>query len=424
MTNTTTYGETLTVPHDDFPEVTPAEIDKARHESIFGRPEHAGQELYPRMFNISAGFTFQATLRPDVPTPPEYVTVPMHSRSLLDDKGKSVDVAIAQWNTLWEAAQYRRRMFDESDLPPQLHRIADQGDHNVVFVPRSRSRYYEYAPLFHLLPASTLQIFGLPQLAAGQWPFSIRVGPDRDDYLPADFERRLARAWAAAVWRHLLPGSPMRGFSGDDPVRLLAHNLDYWIPAATDTIEETLRTFPLGGEVAAERPVTLEDGSELPGVRIGNPRKGGTLWQGEEQAAEVLAEVVERADATGNLRGILDAVRSNRVVDDFSSIWTYEKEDFERRLHRKRAKVKVTFVELPDVIPVQGPETQVVGDMVHGDFLALLNAKDREIVVLLSSGVTKLTEVATILGYANHTPVSKRLARIRRQAEAFFDQVD
>ena len=41
-----------------------------------------------------------------------------------------------------------------------------------------------------------------------------------------------------------------------------------------------------------------------------------------------------------------------------------------------------------------------------------------------ATGTTKLTEIASILGYANHTPVSKRLARIRKQAEAFFDQMD
>lgn len=62
--------------------------------------------------------------------------------------------------------------------------------------------------------------------------------------------------------------------------------------------------------------------------------------------------------------------------------------------------------------------------IVHGDVLTLLNAKDREVVVLLSAGVTKLREIAHILGYANHSPISKRLARIRRQAETFFDDIE
>jgi hypothetical protein len=52
---------------------------------------------------------------------------------------------------------------------------------------------------------------------------------------------------------------------------------------------------------------------------------------------------------------------------------------------------------------------------------ALLNERDREIVVLLSSGYTKLTEVAEVMGYGNHGAASKRLTRIREQSARFFD---
>ena len=55
--------------------------------------------------------------------------------------------------------------------------------------------------------------------------------------------------------------------------------------------------------------------------------------------------------------------------------------------------------------------------------MALLNKKDREVVVVLNSGVTNLTDVAGILGYANHSPISKRLKRIRQQAEEYLDNL-
>ena len=77
-------------------------------------------------------------------------------------------------------------------------------------------------------------------------------------------------------------------------------------------------------------------------------------------------------------------------------------------------------MELTDTIPVQGPETEVEGSLVVGDFLALLDERERQIVVLLRSGYTKLGEVASVLGYKNHSPVSKRLDRIRRKAEKHF----
>lgn len=159
------------------------------------------------------------------------------------------------------------------------------------------------------------------------------------------------------------------------------------------------------------------DGSTLEGARLVRPRMGSYLWQGEQEAAQATQEVIDAADGTGNLRGIVDAVRSHRIQDDFSNHWTYAKEDFERKLHRKRSKVKVTFVELKDGPPDHSPETEVIGDIVCNDFLALLDPQDRRIVVLLSSGVTKLTDVAATLGYANHSPVSKRLAKIRKLAD-------
>jgi len=46
------------------------------------------------------------------------------------------------------------------------------------------------------------------------------------------------------------------------------------------------------------------------------------------------------------------------------------------------------------------------------------------VVVLLRKGVTNLGDVASLLGYANHSAVSKRLARIRRSAATYFDGRD
>jgi DNA-directed RNA polymerase specialized sigma24 family protein len=147
---------------------------------------------------------------------------------------------------------------------------------------------------------------------------------------------------------------------------------------------------------------------------------GGDLWCGQAEAAEVVRLAVEHADANGRLRGILEAVRSNRVEDDFSEHWSYAREDFERKLYRKRAKIKVRFVELTDTIPVQGPETEIEDNLVFADFLALLDERERQVVLLLRSGITKVGDVASALGYKNHSPVSKRLAVIRKKAAGYF----
>jgi hypothetical protein len=395
--------------------LTEDEIEAIQRDSILEQPDRTSSDAYPRLANMSAGMMYKAVIRAQVPEPAEYVTIKISTFGR-----DALAVHIAQWNLLWEAAQFRRRFFDEDDLPKELAAVADRGDLNVVFVPRTPTRYHEYAPLYHLLPRGTAERHGLPLLRRGLWPFLAEHTPV-DDHLPVDFEARLSRAWADVIWRHLVPGSPLSSFSGTEPIRLLAHNLDFRLPPVTEVMQQTLRTFPTVDNGIVEGPPPLIDGGFLDGAVAANPRMGSDLWCGEEEAAQVVAATVEQADAGGRLRGILDAVRSNRVEDDFSNRWSYAREDFERKLYHKRSKVKVRIVELTDTIPVQGPESEIVDRLVFGDFLALLDERDRQVVVLLRSGVTKLTDIAHVMGYRNHSPISKRLKQICDQAARFFN---
>ena len=418
----TEIDDVLTLDDDDaggdWVEPTAEERAQWERENTFVDADRAGPEMYPRLFNLSVGLMYQAVMRAEVPDRPEYVTItPLDEHHKLAKAGDFV--ALWKWNAMWEAAQFRRRYFDEDELTPEMARIADVGDRNIVFVPRTQARYQEYAPIYHLLPRRTLERFNLPLLNAGIWPYSPGSGTG-ERLLPDDFHTRLGRAWAHTVWKHLVPASGIRSFAKDEPISLLAHNLDYWLPSVTEVVEDILRSFPVVGDTE-RTPIRLIDASILEGAYRGSPRKGGDIWRGEDEAAGIVEEVVDIADEHGQLRSILDAVRSNRVADDFSGHWSFAKEDFERKLYSKRSKVKVTFVELTDTIPVQGPETEVIGNLVTADFMALLRPKDREIVVLLTSGLTKLTDVATELGYANHSAVSKRLAKIQTQARSFFD---
>ncbi|SDY62292.1 hypothetical protein SAMN05660209_03293 [Geodermatophilus africanus] len=398
-------------PSEDRPP-TAAEIEAWHREDLFLPPGDADEATYPSLYNISAGMIFTGVIRPLQPQLPDYVAIP------LDRPTDELAVKVANWNMLWEAGQFRRRFFDADELPEPMAKVADLGDVNVILVPRTRSRYYEYAPLFHLLPKDVLDRFDLPLMRRGQWPF-LADWRSVDRFLPADFAQSLSRAWAATVWPLLNSGSRLSAFSADDPIRLLAHNLDFWLPPVTTVIQELLGEFPLVDKGKPVGPVPLADGGVLPDAVTGNPRMGGTVWAGVQGAGEVVAATVEAADATGRLRDILDAVRAHRVADDFSPSWSFAREDFERKLYRKRNKVAVRFVELTDSIPVQSPDSDVLGNLVTRDFLALLDEKKRQIVILLASGFRQ-HEIAEQLGYANHSPVSKRLEQIRRQAEAFF----
>ena len=59
--------------------------------------------------------------------------------------------------------------------------------------------------------------------------------------------------------------------------------------------------------------------------------------------------------------------------------------------------------------------------MVWGDFMGLLDGKERGIVVLLRSGTTNLAEIGQVLGYASHSPVSNGCSG-PRQAQSLVIQ--
>ena len=158
-----------------------------------------------------------------------------------------------------------------------------------------------------------------------------------------------------------------------------------------------------------------------PDGTIDRPRMTGYLWQGADEAVEVLDDIVNAADRNGQLRAIIESIRANRVVDDFSSHWSYAKEDFERKLYRNRAKVRVSFVELNDTMAVHSPRSEYTDSLLWQDFSALLDVKERHIIVCLRNGTTKLGDIAKSLGYANHSPISKALVVIRRKAREFLN---
>ena len=66
----------------------------------------------------------------------------------------------------------------------------------------------------------------------------------------------------------------------------------------------------------------------------------------------------------------------------------------------------------------------MLGHLVTSDFLAMLNARNRQIVVLLQSGMTSKTEIADVLEYANHSAISKRLVKSVRPQRRISTETD
>jgi hypothetical protein len=74
-------------------------------------------------------------------------------------------------------------------------------------------------------PSASWTLFDCRCCVAASGPF-MADWAGIDNFLPPDFEARLARAWAWTVWPHLMTGSKMKAFSADDPIR-------YWLTTWT-----------------------------------------------------------------------------------------------------------------------------------------------------------------------------------------------
>lgn len=398
-------------------------------EFFLAKGEETLPEHFPELYNISAGLLhcFDFIPRATEVYPPEFVYIPLDvTKSPVNKQRLLTELTITQWNAAWEAGHLRSQFIPQviqTGFPKKLRWISKYQNVNLYLIPDDgQTKFEAFAPLYHLLPLSVLQRFGLPALKRGLWPPSMH-NDVLNSHARNDFGERLSKAFARHIWPLIDSGSKLNAFSSGDSLVVLSHNLNYWLPCIYKLAEERLRNF---SRVDFESREQFEELKRIrdtmpPNVEANRPLRGGSIWYGEHEAWDATKELIEIADEQGKLRGIIDAVRSNRVEDDFSNLWSYAKEDFERKLYRKRAKTRVTFVELDEAKPVHAPTAEVHEELLWEDFMVLLKPKERRIVVCLKNGITRVSDISKELGYANHSPVSKALKQIRRKAEQYLE---
>lgn len=385
-------------------------------------------EQHPCLASVSCGMMGLRAV-PVLKTPPvEIVQIPVG-----DDFNQEISLAAMAFNMTWQSGaawgNWRGGFFgydEEEDWPEAIRTVLKRCDESVTvrFVPtgaRPSLALAQHGPLFQLLPLNSLLKHRLPVLGRRTWPTPFFGDLDLELGGTARILRsRLERAVAEHLWPLLMPQSGLMAFSAKDPIRLLAFNLDFWLPYLDRVIEERMRTIGKNTyRSAADKTVAAQMLQQLgENFEVEPPLYHADAWRGEAEALEATREMVEAADRGGKLRAIIDVVRRHRVEDDFSEKWSWAKEDFERKLYSKRSKCRVTFVELSDTLPVHGPDKEIdaATSLLWDDLFALIDRKDRNVVVCLRNGVTRVSEIAELLGYANHSAVSKKLARIRERA--------
>lgn len=394
-------------------------IKKIRENDFISFSE-VNRNEYPCLQNLSSAFFYKYLPIPDHTVNPEFVYIKQPGKS----KKSFNELAAAQglWNNAWEAGHLRFEMLEDK-LPNSFNWLSKYSDKNIYLIPyKKNNNYFAYQHILNLIPAKTRYKNGLPLFKKGIWPSQLDLWY-LDQILPKGFDDKLSQAFAFHIWPLLINSSKINSYNKSDPIVVLAHNLNYWVPFLNLIIEDELRKFP------RIEPENVEEKNELikynknfaRDIKLMKPRKGGFLWYGEDEAWNFSKRLVDTADSNGKLREIIDIVKSNRVKDDFSDIWSFEKEDFERKIYKKRNKYKVSFIELNETIPIQGPNSEIIDNLVWEDFMTLLDPKEKNIIVCIKNGITKSTEISELLGYANHSPVSKALKKIRLKVEKYIE---
>lgn len=379
---------------------------------------------YPTLWSMSPGFFFRRTPRyTGTDAKMEMVTVRLPDRSSGDYLETMAEMS--HWNFQWEAGPYRSVLAPE--FPRALRFLdrlqASEGGSprsDIVLVPDARQTYGAWEPLYHLLPRRLMVKRGIPLVGRGTWPLRGQAPWVEAKFRP-HHQHALSAALAELLWRRGLGGTSgsLSAYSKTEPLVVLSHDLAFWRAHLEPLIRERAQGAGRVAHDAGDRDPA--SGNAADDLAFEMPMRGCELWAGEEEALEVVDDLIERADSRGRVRAMIDAVRSHRVQDDFSARWSFAREDFERKLFRKRDKVKVSFVEFDDSIPFYDENAELHGNVLWRDLMAILDPKDRRVVICLHKGITRVGEIATALGYANHSPISKALERIRRRARRLLD---
>ncbi len=322
-------------------------------KDVFANEDEQNTDIYPELYNLSAAFMYRFMARPVKRARPEFLYLPIKKYKGRGSKYLELTALIGEWNLGWEQAQLRSETIYYKEIwegarKSLPHRELLEG-RNVYLLPDTAKRFDAYQPLYAMLPASVLARFGLPPIRRMTWPTISTHDIHRvEPWLPADFRDRLSRAFASHVWPLIRGGSPLNAFSKNEPIKLLAHNLDFWLPHAVRVAEDRLSELPLV-ELENEKDkidlASIQESVPKDEGSVDRCRMGGHIWLGEAEAAEAAAQMVCIADKGAELSALVEAIRSNRVEEDFSDRWSFAREDFERKLYRKRSKVRVKFVD-------------------------------------------------------------------------------
>jgi DNA-binding NarL/FixJ family response regulator len=223
-------------------------------------------------------------------------------------------------------------------------------------------------------------------------------------YHSKQFQVTLLDTWAWMMWQSLGIRGGIDNYSIRNPITRMVYDLGMWVWLLSEIGINTdmLAKYPHGKEIPY---LTMEEAA------VNCDSFANVFWNHPDL----------------KMREVWEIVKTHRAHGDYSSMPSHAKIDFHRHYYHTRADTKVVPVtnsndDNDDERTVYAPYTpsefaEVETQMWFDEFLEQLNEKDQKIVKLLEQGYTQ-EEIGQMLGYANHSGVSKRVQYIRT---AFLD---
>jgi len=261
-----------------------------------------------------------------------------------------------------------------------------------------------YLPLFYLIPDE----IAIKRKLADFPRDPNMVFLDRkwnEVYHSKHFQVMLLDIWGWMMWQSLGIRGGVDNYSKNDPFVQMV----FMIPMWAWLIDE------MG--ITTDYLASLAPGTEIPFLTM-------------EQAAHNCDQIAKRFwnHPTLKMREVWEVVKNHRDHKDYSHQASHVKMDFHRQYYHTRAKTKTVpiigaYGEDGEEEIIHAPYTQneyaeVETKIWFQGFLDLLNEKDRQIIRLLEQGYTQ-EEIGKILGYSNHSGVTKRIKYIRKLFEKF-----
>lgn len=341
--------------------------------------------------------------------------------SLSDESGR-MQVALHDWNQTYAAGFIRRSDTFEA-VTSKVPGIERRKNPNIILAPRSENGITElHVMLASLLPDTVLAEAGIERRRA-----NMGLTLFGQHQMPRHYATAVEQAFAKYLWGRIAPGkrSDAKYFSAQSSLRLLAGDSRFWMHRVyrialerresyfSPTTHEDKGWKPLD-EVRSKFYAEIPE-KDKPQFDVRRPLMGGTIWDEKDhnEREAVIDDAISGAGVMESLDPVLNLLREQRVHEDFSARASWIKEDFERSFYSKRAKLKVELVETIDDAPVwDTAECDGYGEVLFRDLLAVLNLKERKLLLAVRQGKTPC-EIASNDGLLGHASISRRVKALK-----------